>query len=153
MRNIWARPLDLWRVGTWGVPLGRLVCYERKDMIAGLGKQSLLIGSAPHCDIRLGGNSVSPEHARVVQDGSGKLSFVDLGAGPCSVDGAAIPSGSETPFDFRRQFLVGSTAVPNSHPAIAALLMQRGQLGPSGGQLVVGRDPQRVHLVVKHPNV
>ena len=31
--------------------------------------------------------------------------------------------------------------------------MQRGQLGASGGQLVIGRDPQRVHLVVKHPNV
>ena len=122
-------------------------------MIAGLGKQSLLVGSASQCDIRLGGNSVKPEHARIVHDGSGKLTFVDLGAGPCSVDGNPIPPGSETGFDFRRQFMIGAAAVPNSHPAIAALLMQRGQLGPSGGQLVIGRDPQRVHLVVKHPNV
>ena len=122
-------------------------------MVAGLGKQSLVIGSAAHCEIRLGGASVSPEHARLVHDGSGKISFVDLGAGPCSVDGAALPARSETPFDFRRQFAVASAAVPNAHPAIAALLMQRGQLGPSGGQLVVGRDPGRVHLVVRHPNV
>ena len=122
-------------------------------MIAGFGKQSLLIGSAPHCDIRLGGASVAPEHARLTHDGTGKIAFLDLGHGPCSVDGAALAPGSETPFDFRRQFVIGSAAVPNAHPAIAALLMQRGQLGSSGGQLVIGRDPQRVHLVVKHPNV
>jgi ABC-type multidrug transport system ATPase subunit/pSer/pThr/pTyr-binding forkhead associated (FHA) protein len=122
-------------------------------MVAGFGKQSLLIGSGPNCDIRLGGTTVSPEHARLVHDGSGKIVFLDLGVGPCSVDGTALPPHTETSFDFRRQFVVGSVAVPNSHPAIAALLMQRGQLGPSGGQFVIGRDPQRVHLVVKHPNV
>jgi ABC-type multidrug transport system ATPase subunit/pSer/pThr/pTyr-binding forkhead associated (FHA) protein len=122
-------------------------------MIAGLGKQSVLIGSASHCEIRLGGASVSPEHARLVHDGSGRISFVDLRVGPSSVDGVPVPPGSEAPFDFRRQFVVGSAAVPNSHPAIVALLLQRGKLGPSGDQVIIGRDPERVHLVVKHPNV
>ncbi len=122
-------------------------------MIAGFGKQSLLIGSAPHCDIRLGGASVSPEHARLSHDGAGKITFSDLGHGPSSVDGTSLAAGSETPFDFRRQFVVGSAAVPNSHPAITAMLMQRGQLGSGSAQFVVGRDPQRVHLAIKHPNV
>ncbi len=122
-------------------------------MMAVLGKQSLLIGSAAHCEIRLGGASVAPEHARLTNDGTGRITFVDLGHGPCSVDGAALQPHSETLFDFRKQFAVGNAAVPNTHPAIPALLMQRGQLGPGGGQLVIGRDPQRVHLVVKHPNV
>ena len=98
-------------------------------MIAGFGKPSLLIGSAPHCDIRLGGTSVSPEHARLSHDGLGKITFLDLGHGKSSVDGSPLAAGSETPFDFRHQFVVGSAAVPNSHPAIAAMLMQRGQLG------------------------
>lgn len=129
------------------------VCYEQSTMIAIFGKQSISIGSAPHCEIRLGGASVAQEHARINHDGAGKLTFSNLGAGACTVDGSPVAAGETVPFDFRRQFVVGSVAVPNAHPAIAALLMQRGQLAPSGDTLIIGRDPGRVHLVVKHPNV
>ena len=122
-------------------------------MIAVIGKQSVLIGSAAHCDIRLGGASVAPEHARISHDGSGKLSFSNLGAAACMVDGTPVLAGTDALFDFRRQFVVGSVAVPNAHPAIAALLMQHGQLPHSGSALLIGRDPARVHLVIKHPNV
>jgi ABC-type multidrug transport system ATPase subunit/pSer/pThr/pTyr-binding forkhead associated (FHA) protein len=122
-------------------------------MIAVIGKQSVLIGSAAHCDIRLGGASVAPEHARISHDGSGKLLFSNTGAAACTVDGAPVVPGADAPFDFRRQFVVGNVAVPNSHPAIAALLMQHGQLARSGDALLLGRDPARVHLVIRHPNV
>jgi ABC transport system ATP-binding/permease protein len=122
-------------------------------MIAVFGKQSVLIGSAAHCEIRLGGASVAPEHARIARDETGKLTFTSLGASACTVDGSPVPAGVESPFDFRRQFIVGTVAVPNVHPAIAALLMQRGQLAPSGDAMIIGRDPGRVHLVIKHPNV
>jgi len=122
-------------------------------MIAVIGKQSVLIGSAAHCDIRLGGASVAPEHARISHDGSGRLSFSNLGAAACMVDGTPVVAGTDAVFDFRQQFVVGNVAVPNAHPAIAALLMQHGQLPHSGEALLIGRDPARVHLVIKHPNV
>jgi ABC transport system ATP-binding/permease protein len=122
-------------------------------MIAVIGKQSVLIGSATHCDIRLGGASVSPEHARISHDGSGKLTFSNLGTAACMADGTPVLAGADVPFDFRRQFVVGSVAVPNAHPAIAALLMQHGQLPHGGEALLIGRDPARVHLVIRHPNV
>jgi len=122
-------------------------------MIAVIGKQSVLIGSAAHCDIRLGGASVAPEHARVSHDESGRLLFSNLGLAPSTVDGAPVAAGADEPFDFRKQFVVGNVAVPNTHPAIASLLMQHGQLQRGGDTLLIGRDPSRVHLVIKHPNV
>ena len=85
-------------------------------MIAGFGKQSLLVGSAPHCDIRLGGVSVSPEHARLTHEGLGKITFSDLGHGR-----AASTAVRSRPARKRRsisddQFMIGSAAVPNAHP-------------------------------------
>jgi hypothetical protein len=122
-------------------------------MIPGIGKSVVTIGSGPNCDIRVGGANVAPEHAQVVHDGLGHLSFVDLGVGPSSVNGAPIAPKSQQPFDFVAQFVVGHAPVPNTHPALVAMLMQSGRLPPVPGQLVVGRDPDRVHLVILHPNV
>jgi ABC transport system ATP-binding/permease protein len=122
-------------------------------MIPGIGKSLVTLGSGPNCDIRLGGGSVAPEHARIVHDGQGHLAFVDLGAGPSSMNGTPIAPQSQHPFDFSAQFIVGHAPVPNTHPAIVAMLMQVGRLPPVPGQLVVGRDPERVHLVIQHPNV
>lgn len=122
-------------------------------MIPGIGKSLITIGSAPNCDIRVGGANVAPEHARVLHDGQGHLTFVDLGTGPSSVNGAPITPQSQHPFDFLAQFVVGHAPVPNTHPALIAMLMQAGQLPMLPGQFVVGRDPARVHLVLLHPNV
>jgi len=122
-------------------------------MIPGIGKSVVTIGSGPSCDIRVGGANVAPEHARIVHDGQGRLSFVDLGTGLSLVNGANLAPQSQHPFDFVAQFMVGHAPVPNTHPAIVALLMQHGRLVPVSGQLVVGRDPERVHLVIQHPNV
>ncbi len=122
-------------------------------MIDGIGKQTITIGSDASCDVRLGGPGVAPEHARIVHQGGGKLVFVDGGTGQSLVDGNPVPPGGTAPFDFRSQFVVGQVPLPNVHPAIAMMLMSKGDAAPAQGVLFVGRDPARVHLVVAHPNV
>ncbi|HYO94047.1 MAG TPA: FHA domain-containing protein [Polyangiaceae bacterium] len=121
-------------------------------MIPGLGKQRILIGSAPHCDIRLGGPGVMPEHASIVRQDSSLL-FVDGGVGTSLANGAPLAPGASAPFDFRTQFIVGQAAVSNVHPAITLMLMEAGKASPRAGELTFGRDPLRAHVVVHHPNV
>ncbi|MEZ4233871.1 MAG: FHA domain-containing protein, partial [Polyangiaceae bacterium] len=122
-------------------------------MIPGFGKQTILIGSAPHCEIRLGGPGVAPEHARIVHQGGGQLVFVDGGTGQTSANGQALQPASTVPFDFRTQFVLGQAALPNAHPAIALMLLDKGQLAPTPGELTVGRDAARCHVVVHNQNV
>src|SRR5262245_55981937 len=122
-------------------------------MIPGLGKQRILVGSAPHCDICLGGPGVLPEHAAIVHQGGGVLSFVDGGLGPSFVNGSPMPPGASSPFDLRSEFVVGQAAVPNAHPAIALMLMEVGQAPPKPGEIAFGRDPARAHIVVHQPQV
>src|SRR5258708_17417269 len=40
---------------------------------------------------------------------------------PTSADGAPVTPGSTTPFDLRRQFVVGQASIPNAHPAIVLM--------------------------------
>jgi ABC-type multidrug transport system ATPase subunit/pSer/pThr/pTyr-binding forkhead associated (FHA) protein len=122
-------------------------------MVPGFGKQRIVIGSAPHCDIRLGGNGVQPEHAAIVHEGGGKLVFIDGGSGPTAANGVQIAPGTTMPFDFRTQFHVGEAAIPNMHPALGLMMMQAGELAPRQNELVFGRDPSRAHIVVQHPQV
>ena len=121
-------------------------------MIPGFSKSTLLIGSAPHCDIRLGGPGVAPEHARITHSG-GHVTFTDAGAGPSAVNGQPLPPGGSAPFDFRSQFTVGQSPVPLAHPALALMLMEQGKAPITPGQLTFGRDPARANVVVHHPNV
>jgi ABC-type multidrug transport system ATPase subunit/pSer/pThr/pTyr-binding forkhead associated (FHA) protein len=122
-------------------------------MIPGLSKSTLLVGSAPHCDIRLGGPGVAPEHARLVHQGGGNVVFTDAGAGPSAANGQPLPPGGSAPFDFRAQFTVGQSPVPLAHPALALMLMEPGKAPVTPGQVVLGRDPARANFVVNHPNV
>ena len=122
-------------------------------MVPGLGKQTIVVGSAPHCDVRLGGPGVAPEHARIVHQGGGKLLFVDLGQGPSTMNGASVAANSSHPFDLRTQFAVGQALVPNAHPAIALMLMEPGKAPVTPGELRFGREPAQNHVVVHHPNV
>src|ERR1041384_467353 len=122
-------------------------------MIPGFSKSTLLIGSAPHCDIRLGGPGVAPEHARLVHSGGGHVTFTDAGAGPTTVNGQPLPPGGSAPFDFRTHFAVGQSPVPLAHPALALMLMEAGKAKLNPGQLIFGRDPARVNVVIYHPNV
>jgi ABC-type multidrug transport system ATPase subunit/pSer/pThr/pTyr-binding forkhead associated (FHA) protein len=122
-------------------------------MIPGFGKQTILVGSAPHCDVRLGGPGVAPEHARIVHQGGGALLLVDLGTGPTQANGSAIAPGSTLPFDLRTQFTVGHASIPNAHPAIVLMLLEVGKAPLVQGQVLFGREPAQCHVVVQHPNV
>jgi len=122
-------------------------------MVPGFGKQTITVGSAPQADIRLGGPGVAPEHARIVNQGGGALVLVDLGAGPTFVDGAQVAAGSQTPFDLRKQFVVGQASIPNAHPAVVLMLLEVGKAPPVPGQLVFGREPAQSNVAVHHPNV
>lgn len=121
-------------------------------MIAGFGKQTIVIGSAPHCDIRLGGPGVAPEHARIVNSG-GALVFTDLGAGQSFANNAPLPPGGTVAFDFRTQFVVGQAAVPNAHPAIALMLLGRGSAPLKPNEVSFGRDPARANIVIADASV
>ena len=122
-------------------------------MIPGFGKTSIVIGSAPHCDIRLGAPGVAPEHARIEHRGGGSLVFIDNGAGPSFAKGAPLAPGASAPFDFQTEFAVGQAAVPKAHPAITLMLLERGKAPFTPGQLVFGRDPARSNIAIHHPNV
>ncbi|HQB45645.1 MAG TPA: FHA domain-containing protein, partial [Polyangiaceae bacterium] len=76
-------------------------------MIAGFGKQTIVLGSAADCDIVLAGPGVAPQHARIVHQGAGQLLFVDGGAGPSFAGGQMVPKGGSVPFDLRTPFACG----------------------------------------------
>jgi ABC transport system ATP-binding/permease protein len=123
-------------------------------MIPGFGKQTILIGSAPHCDIVLSGPGVAPEHARIVHQGGGVLVFQDGGAGPTFSGGQPMQPGTGKPFDLRTVFACGQVNVPINHPAIGLMLMEAGSIpAPAPGHLVIGREPQKASLVIRHPSV
>lgn len=122
-------------------------------MIPGFGKQTITLGSAPHCEIQLGGPGVAPEHARIVNQGGGQLVFVDAGTGQTFANGQPIAPGSSQPFDFRTQFMLGQTPVPNAHPAMALMLMQLGNAAKAQGQVIFGRDSGKANIVIQHPSV
>ncbi|WP_437736644.1 ATP-binding cassette domain-containing protein [Sorangium sp. So ce1335] len=95
---------------------------------------------------------VLPEHARILNQGGGKLLFV-CAQGPASANGRPLAPGEQVPFDFRTQFVVAQAPVPLDHPAITLMLASPGTLAPAPGQVVIGRDPARASLVLQHPSV
>jgi ABC-type multidrug transport system ATPase subunit/pSer/pThr/pTyr-binding forkhead associated (FHA) protein len=122
-------------------------------MIPGFAKQTITIGSAPGCDIRLAGPGVLPEHARIVHEGNGRLFFVDGGVGSSTAASQPLAAGARAPFDFRTPFAVGGVPVPLAHRAITLMLLEVGTAPLTPGRLLVGRDPGRSNLVIHHPNV
>jgi ABC-type multidrug transport system ATPase subunit/pSer/pThr/pTyr-binding forkhead associated (FHA) protein len=118
-----------------------------------LSKDRISIGSAEHCDLRLLGPGVASEHGHIVHHGNGNLVFVDGGQGPTTVDGRALAPKAEAVFDFRAQFVLGQTPLPLTHPAIATMLMRRGDKPVDPNQLSFGRDSARAHIVIQHPNI
>jgi ABC transport system ATP-binding/permease protein len=119
-------------------------------MVPGFGKQTITIGSAPECDLRLMGPGVLPIHAKLSHVGDGQLLFQDEGSGTCTANGQLLPRGGNAPFDFRVQFTVGQVPIPLAHPAITLMLLSRGNLPFTPGQLVFGRDAARANIVVQH---
>lgn len=121
-------------------------------MIPGFGKQTIVIGSAPGCDIVLSGPGVAPEHASIVLQ-NGQLVFVDGGVGPSFAGGQPVPARGSVPFDLRTPFVCGQVPVPLTHPAIALMLMERGAVAAPPGHLIVGRDPAKATLAIRHASV
>ena len=122
-------------------------------MIPGIGREQIVVGSAPNCDVVVQGPGVGPQHARIVKQ-NGALVFIDGGQGPSFANGAPVAPGQPVPFDFRTQFTVGQGAqVPLAHPAIITMLMSAGQVKPPPGHVVIGREASRASLVVGHPAV
>src|SRR5688572_7193718 len=121
-------------------------------MLSGLGKQTITIGSAADCDIRLSDPGTAAIHARIVNHG-GQLVFVDEGTGPTFANWQPIAPGSMHPFDFRTPFMVGQSQVPNNHPAIVLMLMQHGKLPRAAERIVLGADAVQAHLVIRHASV
>ncbi len=122
-------------------------------MIPGFGKQTLTVGSNPGCDVALSGPGIAAEHGKIINQGGGKLMYVNSGAGRTTVGGREMGSGEATPFDFRQQFKVGDEVLPFDHPAITLSMMTMGQEAAGKGRLIIGRDPSRASLVLGHPSV
>ena len=122
-------------------------------MLPGFGKQTLVIGSAPSCDIVLQAGGVATEHAKLVHQGGGKLVLINAGTGQTTVGGRAMSAGEQAPFDFRTQFQIGQANLPFDHPAITLSLMAQGQQAAPAGRLTIGRDPTQVSIVLQHPSV
>ena len=121
-------------------------------MIPGFGKQTITIGSAPTCDLVLGGQGVAPEHARIVHHGGGKLVLTPA-APNVTANGQPVQPGAEAAFDLRTQFFIGQIPIPLNHPAITLMLMANGSVTPPPGQIVIGRDATRASIVINHPSV
>jgi ABC-type multidrug transport system ATPase subunit/pSer/pThr/pTyr-binding forkhead associated (FHA) protein len=133
----------------------RSMDYGERDgriMVPGIGKGILLIGSDPACDIVLRGSGVLLRHAEIHNE-RGELVFVNGHAGASSADGRALAPGERVPVDFRAAFVVGDVPLPLEHTAITKSIMTRGQLAPTPGQLVLGRDSAQVSFVVNHSSV
>ncbi|MCA9619102.1 MAG: FHA domain-containing protein [Myxococcales bacterium] len=122
-------------------------------MLPGFGKQTLIIGSDPRCDIVLQAGGVASEHAKLVHQGGGKLILINTGAGHTTCGGRPMTAGEQAPFDFRTPFQVGQASVPFDHPAITLSLLALGQQAAPPGRLVIGRDPTQVSIVLQHPSV
>lgn len=122
-------------------------------MLPGFGKQTLIIGSAPSCDIVLQAGGVATEHAKLVHQGGGKLVLINAGTGQTTVGGRPMSAGEQAPFDFRTQFQIGQANLPFDHPAITLSLMAQGQQAAPAGRLTIGRDPTQVSIVLQHPSV
>lgn len=121
-------------------------------MIPGFGKQTITVGSAPHCDIVLAGQGIAPEHARISHQGGGKLLFIPTTPGAAAGE-RSLGAGENAPFDFRTQFFIHQIPVPLNHQALSLMLMAKGQMTAPPGQIIIGRDPTRASIVLQHPSV
>lgn len=115
-------------------------------------QQTLVIGSAPGCDIVLQGPDVAPRHAMLSwRDG---LILQDAGQGRTLVDGRMLAPGETVQLaGFHANVLLGSVRLPLTAPQVSRLFVDRSALPIERGAVVLGRDPGRAHLVVGHPTV
>ena len=121
-------------------------------MIPGFGKEQISLGSAPDNDVVVHGPGVAPKHARIVRQGS-QLVFLDNGVAQTFANGAPVAPNQPVPFDFRTAIMLGQTALPLAHPALALMAMSQGQAQVPRGQLIVGREASTASLVLANAAV
>ncbi len=121
-------------------------------MIPGFGKEQISLGSAPDNDVVVHGPGVAPKHARIVRQGS-QLVFLDNGVAQTFANGVPVAPNQPVPFDFRTAIMLGQTALPLAHPALALMAMSQGQAQVPRGQLIVGREASTASLVLANAAV
>lgn len=121
-------------------------------MIPGFGKEQISLGSAPDNDVVVHGPGVAPKHARIVRQGS-QLVFLDNGVAQTFANGAPVAPNQPVPFDFRTAIMLGQTALPLAHPALALMAMSQGQAQVPRGQFIVGREASTASLVLANAAV
>lgn len=123
------------------------------NLLSKLSRQTVRIGSSSACEICLEGPDIAPVHAEVIHRGGGRLTFVAGSKGLCTVDGQPLQAGEEAPFDFRSQFAIAGQPVPIAHYDLCLMVMSLGYQKATDQILVVGRDPERCHVVLNSPGV
>ncbi len=100
-------------------------------MLPELGKKVATIGSAIDNDVRLVGNGIAPNHARILNE-DGKLWFESTLPG-ATRNNQPLAANTRTEFDFASDFRIGDSIVPLTHPAIVQMLMSPGALQSQPG--------------------
>ncbi|MBL8682254.1 MAG: ATP-binding cassette domain-containing protein [Myxococcales bacterium] len=116
-------------------------------------RSALIAGSAPGCDIVVQGAGVAASHAQLSwRDG---LVLTDLSQGPTWVDGKQLLPGETVQLvGWGAQVFLGQTQLPLHGAELALLFAERSNLAPEpGGTAIIGRDPNRAHIVLAHPGV
>lgn len=118
-----------------------------------IGRQTISVGSSDACDIQLTGPNIPAVAAEIIHQGDGRLSFLPKAGAQWRAGETLLRTGVVVPFEFSVAYHVGDAVVPNAHPHLCLMLMSPGFMKPTGAQLIVGRDPQRCHLVLTSPGV
>lgn len=119
-----------------------------------LGKKSIVVGSHPDSDIRLGGPGVAPQHLTIECTHDSQVQLVACPSAATQVGDQLLQVGKPQLLDFRTPVVLGAaTALPMTHPALAPLFFRPGQHRSADGTVQIGRDPARCDLVVSHSNV
>lgn len=126
---------------------------DRMSVLQRIGRQSIVVGSSDACDVQLSGDDVPAVAAEIIHQGGGRLSFLPKTGAAWRAGETVLRAGVVVPFEFSVAYRLGDSVVPNAHPHLCLMLMSLGFARPTGQELVVGRDPQRCHLVLTSPGV
>ncbi len=123
------------------------------ELLLKLGRQTIRIGSSNACEICIKEASVPAVAAEVIHHGAGRLSFVPSNHTRARAGDRQLTPGQPVPFDFSIRYQIEGHTVFNAHPDLCMMMMGRGHLGLSTPELIVGRDPERCHIVMNSPGV
>lgn len=111
-----------------------------------LGRQTIRIGSAEEAEVQVPGTA--PLAATLVHLGEGQLRLLVEAEDVVTQDGRPLEFGSSHVFDFKTRFELTGSELDLGHAAICAMVLSRGYLPAAEHEVVIGRDPERCHLVL-----